>query len=262
MLNKYCKLYCTPIVNHCFVKLVHKGWNEVPEPMAPQSALNLRYGDTCFAGCGRYITCESRARRLTQQWPNNLQVNSQTYIDGISTYQSRILPNLWPELTGYHTTLILGQNSSTPQLAHIKLQSTLPDLIPTVSLSSSSPSRPSYLVKGKEHELTVRGKRNKKEKTSKKKNWDTPELKLTTVSSYQATVYSPRPHPYCITLILLPIQTIPAYLVKGKEHELTVREKRNQKEKSSKKEKKSSQTDWDIHEILYLRHSRTQAYHS
>ena len=75
--------------------------------------------------------------------------------------------------------------------------------------------------------------------------WDTPELKLTTASPYQATVYSPRPHPYCITLILLPIQTIPAYLVIGKEHELTAREKRNKKEKTSKKKKKSSQTDWD-----------------
>ena len=75
--------------------------------------------------------------------------------------------------------------------------------------------------------------------------WDTPELKLITASPYQATVYSPQPHPYCITLILLPIQTIPAYLVKGKEHELTVREKRNKKEKTSKKKKKSSQTDWD-----------------
>ena len=45
-------------------------------------------------------------------------------------------------------------------------------------------------------------------------------------------------------------QTQP-YLVKGKEHELTVRGKRNKKEKTSKKKKKSSQTDWDIpHEIL------------
>ena len=53
------------------------------------------------------------------------------------------------------------------------------------------------------------------------------------------------------------------HLVKGKEHELTVRGKGNKKEKTSKKKKKSSQTDWDIpHEILYLRHSRTQAYHS
>ena len=42
--------------------------------------------------------------------------------------------------------------------------------------------------------------------------------------------------------------------MKGKEHELTVREKRNKKEKTSKKKKKSSQTNWDTpHEIIYLR---------
>ena len=68
-----------------------------------------------------------------------------------------------------------------------------------------------------------------------------PYFKHTTASPYQATVYSPRPHPYCITLILLPIQTI----IPGERQGARVNSQGKKKQEGEdKQEEEEKQPNW------------------